>query len=505
MSQLWKVYRESEILGPMSAAELRQALREGVVDPFDLVGKVGSKLRLELIEADEVFVVDENAPKTPQFQTFKVPPNDKVQGLFRKEKTKINELYEKVRSQVTGSPQRSGDASPQGHRPSKSDAQRRNMHKIYYALDPRGRSLGPLAGSEVVGLYQRGILSRDVRIHKGGTSRKISIGRFVAMYAGQRMQALARVPGKGVPRSHPNSQVINEMARGVAIRQQRTEDVYTHPVVMIAIGLIIGIVLFFIVESGILKKRKVDSPKRQKQNTAVSHEEEVPLSAPPRDNQNDVVKPKLVKPQTAVALSNKPAEVTKEKKTSAAASRQGAGLQPRVADGSSISRPSSTGRPVPESNKTLRRMTPKPIVSKEKIQSKRPPRKPAQAKGGEGTTLKQHVKTPGPDLRGKVTKPSVIKKVPSHAGGSFSDLDSKIGKTVTLGPLSFNRSTVGACTMKCKVTFSDGEGHAITGIFFKDAPYGDMLRSSSGKVTITGTIRKDGSGFSMLISGVKLN
>ena len=59
--------------------------------------------------------------------------------------------------------------------------------------------------------------------------------------------------------------------------------------------------------------------------------------------------------------------------------------------------------------------------------------------------------------------------------------------------------------MKCKVTFSNGEGHAITGIFFKDAPYGDMLRSSSGKVTITGTIRKDGSGFSMLISGVKLN
>lgn len=528
VTQLWKVYRENEILGPMTATELRQALREGIVEPFDLVGKEGSKLRLELIEADEVFDVNENEPPAAQIQTFKAEPKGRKQNVFGREKTKFNEFYEKIKSRVTGNPQQIGPqlsysqtqpsyASPHSNQP------RKNLQKIYYAVDPRGKSLGPLAGSEVIGLFQRGILGRDVRIHRGDATRKIPIGRFVALYAGQLLQDLAMVPGKRIPRSHPNSKVINEMARGVAIRQQATQDVYTHPIVLIAIGLIVGVVLFLLAESGIFKKRRLH-PNRQ--TSAVSHEEEVrldPVRQEPRKQPQPlpIVKPKLNKsavkqqePLKAAKSKPKPlidAEPPEEvidnsgearpTKTKAKAPKAVTKTRPAATPSSKAPPPRPTAKPM--TTRIAKQQGPEteieepPLPEPESVPAPRSKSKPAAKKAPQPAVAADD---PLPSAKAKTPKPKAAGV--GGGGGGLGDLAGKIGQSVTLGPLSFSKSAVGSCKLKCKVPFSDGKGGTITGIFFKDSPYGDMLRGAGGKVTITGTIRQDGSGFSILISGV---
>src|SRR5688500_1967963 len=69
MSDRWYIYKDGQALGPMTAAQIRDGLRDGSFDPFDLVSRDGSHVRLELVEVDEIFfnkeVVYGDAPASP--------------------------------------------------------------------------------------------------------------------------------------------------------------------------------------------------------------------------------------------------------------------------------------------------------------------------------------------------------------------------------------------------------------------------------------------------------
>ena len=55
MVKRWNVYHGNDHLGLKTAKEIREALRQGTLDPFDKVALEGSNIREDLVEVDEIF------------------------------------------------------------------------------------------------------------------------------------------------------------------------------------------------------------------------------------------------------------------------------------------------------------------------------------------------------------------------------------------------------------------------------------------------------------------
>ena len=55
MSVKWIVHSGTEDLGPWSASRIRDELRAGRIDAFDLVSVVGGTVKRPLMEVDEIF------------------------------------------------------------------------------------------------------------------------------------------------------------------------------------------------------------------------------------------------------------------------------------------------------------------------------------------------------------------------------------------------------------------------------------------------------------------
>src|SRR5688500_555295 len=55
MMKRWYIFRDGRALGPYDAREIRESLREGMWDPFDLVSAEGSAVKIPLVEVDEIF------------------------------------------------------------------------------------------------------------------------------------------------------------------------------------------------------------------------------------------------------------------------------------------------------------------------------------------------------------------------------------------------------------------------------------------------------------------
>ena len=64
-------------------------------------------------------------------------------------------------------------------------------------------------------------------------------------------------------------------------------------------------------------------------------------------------------------------------------------------------------------------------------------------------------------------------------------------QTVLLGPLTFSRSELYRCRVKCKLSFRDTRGAYITGVFFAEAFKNELLKRSR-RIIVTGRISADG-------------
>jgi len=75
----WFIHQKnnSVILGPLTAEQIREALRKGLVDPFDGVSREGDKAAKNLIEEEAIFQV--TRPFTsPSPELWEVPPWERV-------------------------------------------------------------------------------------------------------------------------------------------------------------------------------------------------------------------------------------------------------------------------------------------------------------------------------------------------------------------------------------------------------------------------------------------
>src|SRR5690606_31768180 len=154
-ADLWRVYKQDGELGPLSAREIREGLRNGTIDPFDLVSREGSKIRVDLVEVDEIFAVEdsaEDAPDEPMAQTlretttaFSEPLNTSIAYLH----PNLTEPGPKPSSRA-----KAGDRlEAQKTRSRERDDGRVRGEKKFNLYDKKRGALGPLSANEIQALY----------------------------------------------------------------------------------------------------------------------------------------------------------------------------------------------------------------------------------------------------------------------------------------------------------------------------------------------------------------
>lgn len=70
-------------------------------------------------------------------------------------------------------------------------------------------------------------------------------------------------------------------------------------------------------------------------------------------------------------------------------------------------------------------------------------------------------------------------------------IKSKAGKTGVFGPITFSRSELYRCQVKCKIKFKGVNGGRVTGVFFAQA-FKNQLLQTSGEVHILGRVSANG-------------
>lgn len=215
MEARWYIHRDGEQVGPLTAAEIRNGLREGSVDPFDLVAREGSNLRVELVEVDEIFVNERNESSTKinidsserQLETqsngFGAAANEartRISLIKNVPETRVETTQVPVAEAVIAEvPRLKTEVLVQSgvnlkspvELQSKQEGQKRatpasiREPKRYHLMNKQGRFVGPLSAKEVVALFFKGTVDRSFFVVKNNAKTPVSIEKFVMVYARQ--------------------------------------------------------------------------------------------------------------------------------------------------------------------------------------------------------------------------------------------------------------------------------------------------------------------------------
>ncbi|HYX32081.1 MAG TPA: hypothetical protein VE954_03130 [Oligoflexus sp.] len=252
MEKRWNVYHGNDYLGLKTAKEIREALRQGTLDPFDKVSREGSNIREDLIEVDEIFREGAESPAESAPDHSPEP-----EGTVVAERNPLMDAMNVGKSAGTGSKanpkpttdnddEESDDPEDFAHR---NDTGTRNSAKRYYLID-REKVLGPLSALEIQSLYNRSMLNKKVRVQKIGSEKTIPIAQFISSYSGDRLKELAedgRIPQQiGV--GSPSSKVMNELARMANSRRVAQDRKNRAYLVMSFVGLVLGATVYLLYE-----------------------------------------------------------------------------------------------------------------------------------------------------------------------------------------------------------------------------------------------------------------
>lgn len=252
MEKRWNVYHGNDYLGLKTAKEIREALRQGTLDPFDKVSREGSNIREDLIEVDEIFREGAESPAESAPSQSAVP-----EGTVVAERSPLMDAVSVGKSVNTGSKSKPRPAEHQDESESenpedfshRNDTGTRNSGKRYYLID-RDKVLGPLSALEIQSLFNRNMLNKKVRVQKIGSEKTIPITQFISSYSGDRLKELAedgRIPQQiGV--GSPSSKVMNELARMANSRRVAQDRKNRAYLVMSFVGLILGALVYLLYE-----------------------------------------------------------------------------------------------------------------------------------------------------------------------------------------------------------------------------------------------------------------
>lgn len=462
MTQRWYIFRDGRALGPFDAREIRESLREGMWDPFDLVSAEGSSVKIPLVEVDDIFAssqVELAAAPRSVVESFpegaRALAGEAIQGddipLFQqpeRERKTPDRAAQPIR--LTDREKRLASAPVKvARKKSKRDPKR------FFLRDAKGRLLGPQSAGEIQSLFYKGVLDKAVKVLKEGSTQAVPVAKFVTVYSERRRK-------KALQGAHPtivggmSTSLLHQVALAKNVRDATQKDY--RPLLALGVfifGLSIALLAIWLVVDAnpdLSAKppapAKVDrkaSPKNASGRLRRPKEFRVKKAAP-------VAKPKFVAPVKKAAPLKKSSGVSRSRSQSRATGR------------------ATNPKAVPIFKAP--HYTPKP-ASARYTQKRNGKSKPSQATYSASST---------------------------PSGPVVSQLAA--GQVVTnLGPCTYQVSTVKACGGACSVAFA-GPGGNFTGKFFGDA-YKNTLIQKSGSAYISGTVTRQGSQVVIIISGVK--
>jgi len=441
MTDLWNIITsDGAELGPMTPLEIRDALREGRVDPFDQVYRSGSKVVQVLVEVDEIFAAAEAASRKsdsiydePEDGAAGEPSNHKTTLVAKKSNKTPN--HKTIKSQRIVQHKNTPNKRADKPRPQRDK-------KRFHVTNKRGQSLGPLSAAEVQSLFYRGVLSKNVKVQKDHGSKKIPIQQFIGAYVGAKAKHFKSehtkmgLGAKGQKWRYPNSRVMEQLRR-TAIHNIKTGR--TNPFI-IAATIALTIVLGYFIANRFLIKNQNSRVHRKSETVVIDIQKKI----------------------------EKPPETPKIKKKTAPASK--------------VKKKSGNKAVSSKKLKKAKRSYPKPRYK----HSLNRPRKQ--------TTYRSSYSSPSKTVRPK--RQLAARTPPANP------YESQLGNIITISPAKYNPTALAKCQLKCQLTFRDKANRSITAVFFK-AQYDKALKTKNGVAVITGRLGKKSGQYRIYLQGVR--
>lgn len=455
----------------MTAAEIRRALREGVVDPFDLVCREGSQLRVEILEVDEIFTARQEEPEDGYTQLSSLPmaANAAPQPQY------VHHIHHQS-IPVSYVPKPIGQEDQQ--------AARRKSLKKFYLIDRNHRVLGPLAAGEIQSLATRGIVGKGVLVQKMGDQRKVSLASFLRSYA----QLNAGVRGVDLR----SSRALNGVYRGGSSRRSRRNDSFFPYLMVILVGAILGFLVYFAShpqKDGDGRRVKHRQERRiQKRARGETQAPTLRRIAPKKEKSRNRAKPKVVtiERRAPVAVSVK----REVKRVEGRREWPGNGVQKAKRETKkSVKEKRQVRAAPPKKREPERRPTPAPRPDPV-VRAPIPVKKPVVA------VAPRPEPAPAPKPTPPKPRPQPRPVAPPPKPAALVD-----GEVATLSAMSYSVSELDECPIKCKLRFSKS-GLTVTAIFFKGAHL-DALLAKNGSATISGRIKKQGGETQIFLESVR--
>ena len=457
MNARWLVHCGDEALGPWSAEQVRDELRAGRIDAFDLVALEGSSKKRPLIDVDEIFasVAGKKDPAKTQSES------QEKTALLPMAAGEVNNGARPIAQSKTALPseqflETGGKKTPSFTKPRAFEALAAPLAVQKLGVNNLGQRPGLPAKAPAVGagagIVRRYVLWTSDQSPQGPfTSREVLTfwyakklpANTIVQRAGQSKRVRIEDFARFYERAAPSGIAFVGEAQAAAGRL----DVSTRRLVfamLAGLSIVAAALIWSYSPEGIWERV------RRLYNTTFGGAAVDPSSDAPLNR---------------------------------VASDQGALSQPNV-DGKA----QPLGRnPAPQSN-----TTPKKASQQMKRSSKVPPKVVRSARSARRPTP-----PPAPVIS---MRPSAAQPARPSGGGNSGLTE---GATVTLTGYKFNISALNACELKCKIPMTGPKG-PITAVFFKEAFAGALARNTSA-VSITGTVRRDlaTGALSILVQSVK--
>ena len=451
MNARWLVHCGDEALGPWSAEQVREELRAGRIDAFDLVAVEGSAKKRPLIDVDEIFISAGNKKASVKNQS---ESQDKTVLIARAVGGVNNPAV------PSDAPPGTDQATDNGAKKTPSFTQPRAFEALAAPLAVQkpavkndGQRIGPAAAKPPTA----GVGAGTVRRYVLWTSEQSPQGPFTSREVLTFWYAKKLPPNTIVQRAGQSKRVnIEEFARfyekaapsGIAFVGEAQAaagrlDASTR-------GLVFAVLASFsIVAAALVWSYSADGVLEGLNRIYRSIGGVLP----------------------SAKVSNIPSDQV--------SSEQGRLAEPKTGNGHLAGRsqvPPSKVKPQVSSRQTRRPQKAGPKVERSARSSRRPSPRPAPVR-------------------------PLLSQAPASRAVANSGLTD--GATVTLTGYRFNISALNVCDLKCKIPMSGPKG-PITAVFFKEA-FAAALSKNSLSVSLTGTIRRDPAtgSLSILLQSVK--
>lgn len=243
----WYIHRsEGRIkIGPLYASQIREGLREGIIDPFDLVSREGEREYKKIIEEENLFRTIQNLESDSSFDLSSHDKNNLKESNFQSENGQAKHM--------TGSLHQShlkvlASSSLNSVEPTLKEKESANFYKhvnqsknhdrnhlshpfaptdelprLYYLRTPTGIKSRKCSISEICEFFHSQDYCSDCTVHRKGINGNIRLGTFMQLISGTRRTGQSPVQAVNYLIRMKKNHKINTESIGILI------DTYTNP------------------------------------------------------------------------------------------------------------------------------------------------------------------------------------------------------------------------------------------------------------------------------------